>query len=166
MTGVRLDIDLNDLPALHGAMLGLIAAGADTQALMTDVARYGEVSTKQRFEDQVGPDGAPWQPSRRAATTGGQTLVDRGHLRDSYSSEATVTDAVWGTNLIYAPTHQFGATIRPKTAKRLAFVIPGLGFRSALEVTIPARPMVGINDDDIAKIGDLIGGHFFDGWDA
>ena len=42
----------------------------------------------------------------------------------------------------YAPVHEYGATIRPKPTNkrgRLAFRIPGVGWRSATSVTIPAR---------------------------
>lgn len=44
-----------------------------------------------------------------------------------------------GTNLIYAPVHEFGAIIRAKRVKYLKFFIPGVGWRQKKQVTIPAR---------------------------
>ena len=41
--------------------------------------------------------------------------------------------------MIYAPVHEFGATIRAKRAKYLKFNIPGVGWRQKKEVTIPER---------------------------
>lgn len=49
-----------------------------------------------------------------------------------------VTVAV-GTNLVYAPVHEFGAVITPKTATRLHFVVDGEDV-FAKRVVIPARP--------------------------
>lgn len=44
-----------------------------------------------------------------------------------------------GTNLVYAPVHEFGATIRAKRAKYLRFKIDGHWVMKT-QVTIPARP--------------------------
>ncbi len=48
---------------------------------------------------------------------------------------ATITPG----KLIYAPVHEFGALIRPKRVPYLKFKIPGVGWRSAKQVRIPAR---------------------------
>lgn len=55
----------------------------------------------------------------------------------------------------YAPVHEFGATIRPKASNvrgRLAFRIPGVGWRSATSVTIPARRPMGRSFDEIRPV--------------
>jgi len=46
-----------------------------------------------------------------------------------------------GTNVVYAPVHEFGATIRAKRAKYLRFKVQGR-FVSVKEVTIPKRPFM------------------------
>ena len=56
-----------------------------------------------------------------------------------------------GTNKVYAAVHQFGGTIRPRAAPRLAFRL-GQRLVFAGTVTIPARPFLGISDDDRATI--------------
>jgi phage gpG-like protein len=47
-----------------------------------------------------------------------------------------------GSNLIYARTHEYGATIRPKRAKALVFKLLDGNWASAHSVTIPARPFL------------------------
>ena len=86
---------------------------------------------------------------------------DSGHLRRSLTHRVHEDYAEIGTNLIYAPVHEFGATIRAKNAPRLVFRIREIteGVRvnkagqqvntvkrsdgqyfSALSVYIPPRP--------------------------
>lgn len=48
-----------------------------------------------------------------------------------------------GTNVEYARIHELGGTIKPNRAEWLRFNIPGVGWRSAKEVRIPARPFMG-----------------------
>ena len=56
-------------------------------------------------------------------------------------------DVVIGSNKIYAAVHQFGATITPKSGQYLTFWMGGRLVK-ARSVTIPARPYLGISDDD------------------
>lgn len=165
MDGLRIEIDLDGLRQFAQQIGEIAAAGDDTHQLMDDIGAYGVASTQERFVTAKSPDGQKWQPSGRVKMAQGnaQTLVDRGHLRDSFSSLATSHSAIWGTNLIYAAPNQFGATIRPKNGKSLKFKIPGLGFRSAQEVVLPARPFMGVNDVDAEEIGKMVGAHFLGG---
>jgi phage gpG-like protein len=50
-----------------------------------------------------------------------------------------------GTNVIYAPVHEFGATITAKNAPYLRFQYPRRSgqWHSVRSVTIPARPFLG-----------------------
>lgn len=163
MEGVTLELSLNELPAFIGKMELIADRMADPRPMLEDIARYGEESTRLRFLDEIDPDGRPWEPSLRAKTQGGQTLTDTSRLVKSLTSEATANEAIWGTNTIYAPPHQFGATIKPKNGKYLKFSIPGLGFRTVDEVTIPARPFIGINDDDQDNIAGIAESYLMEG---
>ena len=49
--------------------------------------------------------------------------------------------ATLGTNLVYAPTHEYGATIKAKNAPYLKFKI-GNQWVSTKQVKIPARPFL------------------------
>ena len=59
-----------------------------------------------------------------------------GNLRRSITHEAKADFAKVGTNVVYAPVHEFGATIIPKTAKFLRFKVGGRWVRTK-KVIIP-----------------------------
>lgn len=128
----------------------------DTLPLMRAIGGYARDAARQRFRDQRGPDGRPWKPSIRAQLTGGATLTDRGLLRDSYIDRATADQAEVGTNDIRAAIHHFGGVIRAKGEGRLAFSLPGGGFVTVRQVTMPARPALGVSDDDRIEISALV----------
>ncbi len=124
---------------------------SERRDLLDQVGSYGVSSTQQRFLDERGPDGQPWKKSRRARERGGQTLRDKGLLFSSLAHNTNPSSVEWGSNRIDAGIHQLGGTIRPKTAKKLAFKgVNGMVF--ADKVTIPARPYLGINAEDVAEI--------------
>lgn len=108
-------------------------------------------STQQRFEAERDPDGNPWPPSIRALTTGGKTLTDSALLRNSMTHEATDTGVAVGTNALYAAIHQFGGTIRPKTASKLVFEVAGQTV-FVDQVTIPRRAFLGLDEADKKEI--------------
>lgn len=73
------------------------------------------------FRKQVDPDNKPWNPLKYRQ---GQALRDTGQLLNSIVSRQfarkTNDEVAIGTNLIYAPLHNYGGTIRPVKAKMLA----------------------------------------------
>lgn len=148
--------------------------------------------TKQNFDEGHSPDGVPWVPLQHPRLRGGdKPLRDRGLLMASLTGrsgqghieEVTGNSLIWGTNLEYAATHQYGATIRASSAGALTIPLTvealqagsarnfpsklfvwrrndkaylaqrkdkrGLVFHYLLlkEVTIPARPFLGINQE-------------------
>lgn len=138
---------------------GLINMGQDLTPLMDDIGAHVEMSTKERFDTNIAPDGTPWKPSRRAENEGGKTLLDSGHFRDSITRDVTGDSATIGTNIIYAAIHQFGGTIKAKNAKKLAFKTPfGMAFLD--EVTIPARPVFGLSAEDTQVIPEIVTDHY------
>ncbi|NOR63253.1 MAG: phage virion morphogenesis protein [Rhodobacteraceae bacterium] len=109
-------------------------------------------STKQRFDRGESPEGNPWPVSLRAQFEGGKTLIDKGALKQSITHIADQNGVEIGTNMHYAATHQFGATISASGADALRFSIPGIGFITKKSVTIPARPFIGLSGEDEAEI--------------
>lgn len=107
-----------------------------------EVGQYLVSEVQQLFRAGRAPDGAPWKPSLRARIEGGKTLVDRGHLRDSYTHDASDAELLVGTNDKRARIHQFGGTIRPRSAPALRFVLANGRHIAARQVTMPARPML------------------------
>jgi phage gpG-like protein len=116
------------------------------------------------FAFGIDPWGRKWRPIKwRAARTGsdgrrtrtgrgqaaanaqgkaGQPLVDTGRMRSSITQQADAAGVTVGTNVLQARVHQFGATIVPRTAKRLAFPGPSGAIIFAKKVSIPARPFM------------------------
>jgi phage virion morphogenesis protein len=160
---IRVDVDDSQVQAM---LQRLIAFGERPRKAMEDIATYGESSTRQRFADQLGPDGAAWLPSQRVMERGGKTLIKDRHLLDSIVSSAGDNGAEWGSNLIYAAIHQFGGDIVPKSAGSLFFRLPDGSSRKVKKVTISPRPYLGINDQDEENILDIINGHLASAVDA
>lgn len=156
MAVIRID---SNLPQVQRLFQAIRQFGGDLQPLLADIAFLGENSTRERFRSQAGPDGARWKPSLRAQLRGGKTLTKDGHLGDSISSGVEGKSAVWGVNRIYAAIHQFGGTIRAKSSRGLRFAIPGFGWRSVRQVSMPARPFLGLSATDQYDILGLVQEH-------
>lgn len=121
--------------------------------LMTAVGAMGESQTRRRIsEEKTSPAGEAWKPNLRD----GDILVESGsHLLASVAYSASADQAEWGAAWEYAHVHQYGATIKPKEADKLVFSLGGNKV-FAKEVTIPARPFVGLSSDNAAEIVDLV----------
>lgn len=131
----------------------LVAAFGDLTPLTERFGVYLESATIDRFDTETAPDGSRWLPSIRVKKEGGKTLTDSAQLRSSVTSNAGSSQVEVGTNKIYAGVHQFGATIRAKSAAGLRFQLPGgLGFRRVMEVEIPARPFLGLAGEDETEL--------------
>lgn len=144
---------------VRGALLRLVALGNNPRPALQDIAALGESSTRLRFRLQRGPDGQRWKPSLRAQMTGGSTLTKDGHLSGSISSNTGRDYAEWGVNRIYARIHQEGGVIKAKSGGALKFRMPGGGFAVVKAVRIPARPYMGVNDDDRDDMLDIVERH-------
>jgi len=138
------------------AEIGLRAlSGWQIEDLAYNIGALLESATKERIAtEKAGPDGAPWAPwSDGYAGTrhGGQSLlVGAGHLLGSIANVSRGSEAIVGSNLVYAATHQFGAS-------RGAFGTAARGGPIPWG-DIPARPYLGISDEDRSDIMELIEG--------
>lgn len=150
-----------DAQDVKEATTELASIGQNLRPLMDIAGGIFENSMRHRFDTAKGPGGIPWPISRRAALgkTGKGTLQDKGNLRGSIRSVAgddfveTGFDGI-GRSSKHAASHQWGVTIRPRNAKALAFTGADGRFVMAQSVTLPARPMAGIDDDDRADLKD------------
>lgn len=155
--GVTLKLEGHE--RVRGALARMQGAAARPRPMLADVARYVASATQDRFRRETGPDGEPWRRSRRAKAEGGQTLTDSARLRRSIVWSANDREAVVGTNVRYAAIHQFGGDIRARGAGRLRFFLPGVGFRSPRQVSMPARPFLGLGPEDERPIERIVGRH-------
>ena len=111
----------------------------DTQALMESVGDALVSGTLKRFQDEEDPTGKKWPKSKRAAKKDGQTLTDTALLRRSVDYAATSDKVMVGSNLPYARIHQKGG----KTGK-------------GHKVDMPARPYLGVSEEDMDDVRETV----------
>lgn len=149
--GVGITLEINNLDAV----LSLVAnfADMDTDALLTVIGDLGETQTRRRIEEEkTAPDGIPWQENAE----GTSILFRTGkHLRNSLGHYVSGDTVAWGSYWEHAHVHQNGAVITPKNARMLSFFIGGRRV-FAKKVTIPARPFLGLSDDNKQEIRDVV----------
>lgn len=131
----------------------------DKAGVLNAVAEGLRTSTMERFSREQSPEGEKWTPSIRAGSSGGKTLTQTAALKNSIRAKSDDSGAAVGTNDIRAATHQFGdtRTIRAKNGKYLTFQVGGRWVRKAsVTVHIPARPFLGISQEDQEEIRDIL----------
>ena len=170
MTGARLEISGQEAAL---AALGDVVARLDhPRPMFEDIGLALVTSTQRRFEEGRGPDGNPWPPSLRVLAHGGKTLVDRARLMQSQTFIASDAGTEVGTNVGYAAIHQLGGVIQQAARqhtiyrkydarkdelsarfvkKRKANYAEDVSI-PAREIKMPARPFLGIDDDDTREI--------------
>lgn len=156
MSGASISVTLSG-SALRG-FRQLESIMENTTPVMAAIGTGLVGSTHMRFVTQTDPDGAAWQALNTGYAAGKRNtriLTESGRLRDSINSRAGPQEVRVGTNVIYAAPHQFGAVIKPKTASHLWFRIGGALIKAA-SVTLPARPFLGISNDDETMIAETI----------
>ncbi|MGR3479362.1 phage virion morphogenesis protein [Salipiger marinus] len=157
------------------AALARAAEGArDLTELMDQIGSVLVNGAVERIgQTNVAPSGTPWPKSLRAQLGGGEdgepgagnagpTLHDTGQLMRSITELPAPTQVTVGSNMIYAGVHQTGATIRPKTKKALSFTLANGDAVTVGSVTIPARPYLGISEEESADIEELSLQYFAD----
>jgi len=136
--GVRLVHKIDDVAAREFlSRLGDV----DTRPMFDEIGGYLDSEVELRFIEGVDFEGNALIPSQRALNEGGKTLVDRGHLRDSYTHNVFMdgSGVEHGSNMVYAAIQHFGG----KTGRNHS-------------VELPARPVMGINDNDEDEINHIV----------
>lgn len=139
MAGVSIDIDDREV---REALRQLERVVGDLGPTMAVIGEKLLRSHKDRFSEQKDPDGKPWAPlspayKARKKKNQDKVLMLSGNLRDllRYQIEAGGAEMRLGTDRVYGASHQFG------DAKR----------------NLPARPFLGLSDDDKIMMLDVIG---------
>ncbi len=136
--GVRLKGDWREL----GEKLHHLAGGVPRR-VKEAIAEGVKSRTLRRFEVSRAPDGSPWPPL--SPVTLARTGKDRkplfltGRLRNSIAWTVRGNAIIVGTNLVYARIHQYGG-------------YAGRGRK----VRIPARPYLGITEEDRREAESLL----------
>ncbi len=141
-----LDIDLAGLARAERALRRY--SDLDFDDLLDAVGAVVESQTRRRITDQEGqPNGQPWEELSdtykewKGRESDGGILELYGRLRDSLTHDVGYFDVETGSNLVYAATHQHGDT-------RLAW--------GRVMVTYPARPYLGLSDENESEIEEAI----------
>lgn len=146
MAGVTLSIQPQGLSAVHKQLQQLIHRGDNLQPLMAEIGEMLLLSHDQRFRDQTSPDGQPWQPLssryRDKKPKHKDTILKlNDHLGRELNYIATSSELFFGTPYIYGALQHYGGT-------------PDMPAGPA---AVPARPWLGISEQDINDIYTLIG---------
>lgn len=150
-----LHIDASPIAALARR---LAEVDADRRAPLEAIGAAWESSTKARFETSKAPDGTPWKPSERARRGKGLTLVLSTRLKGSITNKVDDDAVEVGTNVEYAAAHQFGAVIQRAGAHAVPLHLPAGADASGGVIVLPARPFIGINDDDYVTFAEILEG--------
>lgn len=135
MAGVRVEIDESGVVRMIGEVLARLE---NLKPPLDDFGEYMIRRTWERFDRETGPDGKRWKPLKPATLARkkiDKILTETSNLKDRVVYQADQRGLTIGTNVIYAAIHQFGGKAGRK--------------RSA---DIPARPFLGVDQDDLAEL--------------
>lgn len=166
MTTRFIDIQVQNDEQVQRALARLEMAQHNLTPLMGAIAGVLADAVEDAFAQQADPaTGRPWaalSPYTQQRIVGGRPrgagpiLQLSGSLAASISSEWGPDYALVGTNKRYAKTHQFGAA-------RGAFGRTARGAPIPWG-DIPARPYLGVSQDDRREILDLLVNHLLAQW--
>lgn len=123
-----------------------------------DIGEYLLLSHRLRFDAGIAPDGTPWKANSAITPKYGINRPLHGktlNLRNGMVYQAGATSLRFGPSQAtraYAAIHQFGGVIKPKNGKALFFQAAGGGYRALKQVTIPARPYLGLSEADLRMV--------------
>lgn len=143
---------MSELTALQERLAGLIASlsPAARRQMAAEIAKKLRTSQQQRIKRQQAPDGTPYSARKRQPVRGKKGRIKREmfaklrtnrFMKAKGSDSAAVVDFT-GKVQRMARVHQYGLKDRPN--------------RNSRDVQYEARPLLGINADDVSVINDII----------
>jgi phage virion morphogenesis protein len=159
MTGARLVATFDDRQ-VSAALRQVGALVKSPTPIMRAIGVAMVRNTQDRMDGPTDATGKPWAPLKPAYA---EMKKGPGILRESLQLQKSLTffaaggTVIWGSNKIYAAAQQFGATIVPKNAAALVFML-GDHLVRVKKVTLPARPYLGIHGDDERDIEEIVDG--------
>lgn len=180
MTGFTIRIEVNE--EARQALNALVERMSDLRPFYKKVGEILESSVIDRFQTETTPDGTPWTPLRpstlasrlRRKKSGQGILRDSGAMRMAISHQVEEGGVRVGvaSGIKYAAIHQFGGSIaKPARAGKIyrrGYADGSFGRRfakkknktsvatdvtiGAHQISIPARPFLGLSETDQADI--------------
>lgn len=111
----------------------LAERGNDITPVLDELGEDEVTRVMLRFENSEAPDGSIWEDLK---VRDGKPLMDTGRLYQSVVAHVANDSLQVGTNVSYAPYHQFGTQ------------------------HIPARPFLGVSDDLLASLQEITLAYF------
>lgn len=146
MSGLSYEVEIDNVDT-EAELTRRLAQMDDLTPFHAIVGEHLLVSLDERFESETAPDGSPWQrhspvtTAHRLGTYGNAPLTIlrlSGRLAGSFNYQANSDHVRVGTPVVYAAIHHFsGKAGRNRT------------------VTIPARPYLGLSDEDRRAIVEI-----------
>lgn len=176
--GFHVGVEVHGLEEARRIARAVSNLGEDQQPLLAIAGSILEASTLRRFETESGPGGVPWPKSKAALglvkrasgkIAPGRTLFDTGGLEGSVRHEVRPGEVEVGVDArtesaTHAAAHQFGShrqTVVVGHGRTInqAFGVPiaarEVQVRPHGRVTnLPARPFVGVDDQDRADLNE------------
>lgn len=174
MAGAFVDITVNETDIVERLRR---IAGSDRADALREIGEHLQLSHRERWPLARSPEGVPWAPlsettKARKEKNVDKILVESGDLSETLRYQLVGNDSLeFGTDRVYGATHQFGAKMgefgRYSQIGRVQKF--GLGTFQGSAGTqkgfpipwgdIPARPFLGISDDDRIAILDILEGY-------
>jgi len=163
MAGIEMRHEIRDEQVAE--MLGRMRRNVENlRPALLEIGEHLQGSVEERFRTETDPEGRPWEPLSEFTKENKRTdqiLTESGGagLRGSIHYRAGRDFLEQGTNKIYAAIHQLGGTIKAKGGGALAIGRPGGAFALVKQVTMPARPYLGLSDSDRQVIDEILMRH-------
>lgn len=152
-----------DLSELNKTLGEMIARAANPTPALNEIGQMMVGEMKKNI--QVGGRPSSWPQSIRARVKGGETLRDSGTLMNSMRFATGASSVAAGPTAVGREKKSdprifgilaFGGTIKAKNKPFLRFRVPGLGFVSKKEVTIPGRDFTFMPEDAQRTFGEIV----------
>ena len=176
----KIVLTIRGLTEAQNAVKALQRALADKRPILRQIGEELVASTDERFVSMQAPDGAPWKPLNpktiQRKRNKQKILTERGLLRGSIHYELNGDTLEVGTDRKYGAIHQFGGVVkipaRTQTVKvgtkgknkgrfmkaksKAAHAIERTFTIPAHDVSIPARPFLGLSAEDEQAIQRIV----------
>ena len=144
MAGSFVSVDVIGSSSLANALNRLMKNVDDSSPALRDIGEHLLESTQDRMSDEVDPQGQAWEPlsvntieQKSLSSQSDKILRGYGTLADTLNYQLNGDQLLFGSNMEYAATHQFGRD----------------------KANIPAREFLGISADDESEILDILRSH-------
>jgi phage virion morphogenesis protein len=145
-TKSMITVEFNDRGILD-VLRALEQRTSDLTPALQDIGEYLTTSTKDRFASSTAPNGTPWGQNSDVTLSrkrGTKPLIgETRRLSNEFNYFIGNNELTFGSSLEYAAVQQFGAD-------------QGEFGNGSPWGDIPARPFIGISDDDQVEILDII----------